>query len=336
MDTLRAARPIPRPARAGKKPPIEIVVTPGSGTGRAMRTALALREALQGRRWPSTLQVFPDLDRLHRWAQTTGEPFSMLICVGGDATQSATARAALRRGIPFFAVSSGFGNLFAQAFDHPHGVPGALDLLARGVVVHADVGALNGGAPPGELFLCERSYGLIAEVQEAVEAAARAPRARWQRALAYYRAALGRLRDPRTPRFRVVVDDRVVATDATLVTVANVRTYGAWLPVLPDASPIDGLLDVCVLRRTSQWAVFRTLVRCHLRLPGARASMIRCRGQRVSVAAAAATDDAAPPERLEVLPGRLPLLVTPETLTALERGAPGRVLAEGSRAPLVA
>ncbi len=37
------------------------------------------------------------------------------------------------------------------------------------------------------------------------------------------------------------MDGRVVAVDATLVIVANVKTYGAWLPLTPEASPVDGL-----------------------------------------------------------------------------------------------
>ena len=101
----------------------------------------------------------------------------------------------MRRSVPFLPVSSGFGNLFARAFDHPDSVEGALDLLERGRVVHSDVGMRN-----GELFLCQQSYGLIAEVQEAVEGAAAAPRARWQRWLAYYRAALRHLRETRRRR----------------------------------------------------------------------------------------------------------------------------------------
>jgi diacylglycerol kinase (ATP) len=275
-----------------------------------MGTALALRDTLRARRYDSNLAVFPDLERLRRWASTDGDAFSALICVGGDATQSTTASAALRRSVPFLPISSGFGNLFAQAFGHPDSVDAALDLLAHGRVIHADVGRRN-----GEVFLCEQSYGLIADVQEAVEAAAASPRARWRRWLAYYRAALGRLRQSRPPRLRVVVDDRVVATDAAFAVVANVRTYGAWLPLLPDASPVDGLLDVFVMRARTQWQVCRRLLRRHLRIPGPLAGTLLCRGERVSVSGLPATRD-----ELEILPHRLPLVVSQATVAALERG----------------
>ena len=297
-----------RGAIANATKPVQIVVTPGSGNGTAMSMALGLRDALTARRWKTSLEVFSDLESLHRWAQTDDGAFSALVCVGGDGTQSTTALAAMRRSVPFLPVSSGFGNLFARAFNHPDSVEGALDLLVRGRVIKSDVGMRN-----GELFLCQQSYGLIAEVQDAVEAAAAVPRARWQRWLAYYQAALRHLRETPPARLRVVVDGRLVAVDATLVIVANVKTYGSWLPLTPDASPVDGLFDVFVMKGTSRRQVFGKLLRRHLGIPGAGAGTLLCRGERVSVSGPGSTR-----EQLESLRHRLPVVVSPETATALE------------------
>jgi diacylglycerol kinase (ATP) len=310
MNTLLRPLEAGRIARHARSRPIEIVVTPGSGSGRAMSTALELRDALSGRGLLSSLVVFPDLDSLHRWATADGDQFSTLICVGGDATQSATARAAIRRSVPFLPISSGFGNLFAQTFGGPSSVEGALDLLAKGLIVYSDVGTRN-----DEVFLCEQSYGLIFDVQEAVEAAASRPRVRLQRWLAYYRAALGCLRAARVPRLRVVVDGEVVATDAALVVVANVEAYGRWLPLTPDASPVDGLFDVFVMHAATQRHVFAKLLRRHLRLPGRLAGTQVVRGERISVAGPDSTHD-----ELEILRQRLPVVISPATLAKLERG----------------
>lgn len=322
MRTLIRRVPGARGARAAASGPIQIVVTPGSGNGRAMSTACRLRDALVARRRRTKLEVFSDLDSLHRWTtQTDGDSFSTLVCVGGDGTQSTTALAATRRSVPFLPVSSGFGNLFARAFKHPDSVEGVLDLLARGRVIYSDVGMRN-----GELFLCQQSYGLIAIVQEAVEAAT-VPRARWQRWLAYYRAALRYLREAPPPRLRVVVDGRVVAVDASLVIVANVKTYGAWLPLTPDASPVDGLFDVFVMKGASHRQVFLKLLRRHLRIPGAESASALCRGQRVSVSGLRSKRD-----HLQVLQHRLPVIVSPETAATLERDL-GRRAAEVPLAP---
>jgi diacylglycerol kinase (ATP) len=298
----------PRIARAAAARPIQIIVTPSSGNGRAMTTALELRDALTARRYLSSLEVFSDLERLNRWAKTDSDEFSLLICVGGDGTQSATARAAVRRRVPFLPVSSGFGNLFARAFDHPGDVRGALDLLAHGRVVNCDVGLRN-----GEVFLCQESYGLIADVQQAVESGAAAPKVRWQRWLSYYRAAARYLRETPPARRRVVVDGNVVAVDAALVIVANVKTYGSWLPLTPQASPVDGLFDVFVMKGATHRQVFGKLLRRHLRIPGSGPGTLLCRGQRVSVSGLGSSRD-----QLEVLPGGLPVVVSRETAAILE------------------
>ncbi|HWC03032.1 MAG TPA: diacylglycerol kinase family protein [Methylomirabilota bacterium] len=295
-----------RPTRSR---PIQIVVTPGSGDGRAMATALELRNALAAHRYLSSLEVFPTLGALRKWTETPSKDFSVLLCVGGDGTQSTTALAALRRSVPFLPVSSGFGNLFAQAFGHHGRVEEVLSLLKHGRIVHSDVGTCN-----DELFLCQQSYGLIPEVQDAVEAAADRPRARWQRWLAYYGAAVRHLRDAPPRRLRVLVDGRVVAVDAALVIVANVKTYGAWLPLAPNASPVDGLLDVFVMSAATHREVIAKLLRRHLRIPGSDAGTLLCRGQRVSVSGLKWGRD-----QIEVLRHRLPVVVSPATAAALER-----------------
>jgi diacylglycerol kinase (ATP) len=297
-------------ARAAAAGPLQIIVTPGSGNGSALPTALRLREALAADGWPTRLKKFSRLDRLHRWAKTNGDSYSTLICVGGDATQSATARAAVRRSVPFVTVPCGFGNLFARAFDQPRTVEGVLDLLARGRVIWSDVGIRNGE----ELFLCQQSYGLIAEIQQAVERAT-VPRARSQRWLAYYRTALDHIDDEPPASCRVVVDGRMVAQDGAVVVVANVEAYGPWLPLTPEASPVDGLFDVFILRGATRRQVFLELLGLHLRLPGTRALGMAYRGRRVSVSVRRRTHD-----RVETLRHCLPVVVSPETAGRLQQG----------------
>lgn len=122
----------------------------------------------------------------------------------------------------------------------------------------------------------------------------------------------------------------MVAVDAALVIVANVRSYGAWLPLAPDASPVDGLFDVFVMKEATRRQVLAKLLRCHLRLPGVASGTLLCRGQRVGVSGLHATRDL-----LEVRRDRLPVVVSPETAATLARDlaqrqghvslAPGRV-----------
>ena len=304
--------------------PIQIVATPGSGNGRALETARRLRAALRARGHRVELEVFPTLESLARWAVGATTTFSRLVCVGGDGTIDTAAAAAIRRSVPFLAIGSGFGNLFARALAQPSRVDRAVSLLENGEVVHVDVGIRN-----RQLFLCHESFGMLVDIQSSAEATVNRPRARWRRGLAYYQTALRHLREtPLTP-LRVSVDGRIVAPEAAIVTVANVETYGPWLPLTPDASPIDGLFDVFVMNGMSKRTIVAALVRRHLRLAADDPHALLCRGREVSV-----TAPGRPAERLRVMPRRLPLLVSSHTAEALAGGLArsGGVFQAGRRA----
>jgi len=298
-----------RSSRRRLSSPIQIVVTPGSGNGRALATAQRVREALRTRGHRTRLAVFADLERLRQWAATDPAPFSHLVCIGGDGTLSATAVAAMRRSVPFLPVPSGFGNLVAHALRHSARVDRVVDLVERGEIVHLDVG-LRDGVP----FLCQESFGLLDQIQQSTEDTTSLPRARWSRTLAYYRTAIREFRDARLRHIRVTVDGRLVARDAVIATVANVETYGPWLRLTPDASPIDGLFDVFVMRAARAANILARLVKCQLRLPGSEAGTSVYRGRCATVAA-----PHRPVARLELIPRRLPVLVSSAAAEALHR-----------------
>src|SRR5215471_2205540 len=80
-----------RIAQVTRARPIQIIVTPGSGDGRALPTARAVHDGLRARRCPSSLKAFADLRSLRRWAAGARGKAPLLICVGGDSTQSTVA-----------------------------------------------------------------------------------------------------------------------------------------------------------------------------------------------------------------------------------------------------
>jgi diacylglycerol kinase (ATP) len=311
---MRTVARVPGRPSTGRRP-VQIVVTPGSGSGRALGTARAIETALRRGGQPVRLEAFGDLASLGRWASRVSGRFQRLVCVGGDGTHSAAAVAALRLGVPFVPVPSGFGNLFARSLGQPARAERVIELLRQGRVVRVDAGLRN-----GQLFLCQESFGLIADIQRHTEASVVAPRAAWRRQLAYYRAALHHLRRAPLPSLRVAVDGQLVARDAAIVTVANVPTYGPWLPLAPAASPVDGRFDVFVMRATTKREVVANLLRFHLRLPGAARRAILCRGTRVAVTGPRPRRD-----ELELIPGGLAVLVPPAVADRLERKAGRRV-----------
>ena len=263
-------------------PAVEIVVTPGSGEGRALGLARRLRRVHRRRGRHATIRAFDDLEGLERWAESAPCEASHVICIGGDATQSAGARAAMRCDAPLVPVPTGFGNIFATVFRHPRRARHVARLLERGETRRVDVGVAT--TPTGQdIFLSHHSYGLLEQVQNIAESGRRQPRRRLLRYLWYWGVAYRFLFRTRLAAFRVEIDGRLVASDAVLVTVANVETYHGFLSLTPTASPIDGLFDVAIVPRVSTLRLLSRLVRILLKLPGRWKGLTLYRGQRVVV-----------------------------------------------------
>ena len=290
---------------------VQIVVTPGSGEGLARRTASRLHRRLTSRGQTVNVRSFDNLAALAQWAETCQPDFTHLICIGGDATLSAAARAAIRHNVPFLPVPSGFGNVFARVFGHPKRARDVMALLDTGEVRRVDVGLVDTGRG-AEVFLSHRSFGFLEQIQQVAETGRKQPRARVLRYLWYWGVAYQFLFHTRLAGFSVDVDGQTVATDAVLVTVANVETYKGFLPLTPAASPIDGLFDVAVVPRVSQLALLTGLMRLWFR-PARWRRLELYRGRRVVVTT---------PRRRETLVVRrfaLPLLVPGGAVEELRR-----------------
>jgi diacylglycerol kinase (ATP) len=291
--------------------PVQIVVTPGSGEGVALRTARRLSRRLGARGHEVRIRSFDDLAALAQWAENCEPELSHLVCVGGDASLSAAARASMRHGVPFVPVPNGFGNIFARVFGHPKRARDVMALFETGEVRRVDVGLSRNGLAE-EVFLSHRSFGILEQIQHVAERGRQQPRTRLLRYLWYWGVAYQFFFHTRLAGFTVEVDGTVVADDAVLVTVANVETYRGFLPLTPAANPIDGLFDVAVIPRVSQVVLLAGLVRLLLR-PGRWRRLRLYRGRRVVVTT---------PRRREELTVRrfaLPLLVPPGAIEELRR-----------------
>jgi diacylglycerol kinase family enzyme len=287
---------------------VQIVLTPGSGDGRARATARRLAKALGRRDYEVRIQTFTNLESLLEWSEACAPDFDHLVAIGGDATISAAAAASVRLSIPFVPVPNGFGNMFALAFGFGNQTHRVIELFERGQVRRVDVGQFS----DGRLFLSHRSFGLLNEIQEAVERGRAQPKAHLWRHLAYYAEACRFLFSAPLSPIRVEVDGAVLAEATVLVTVANVETYRGYLSLTPTASPIDGLFDVFAISSRSRLVLWMRVLRLLVGWRRGVNDIAFGRGRRVRV-----TVDEQAPEELVVNRRALPLLVRPESLAEL-------------------
>jgi diacylglycerol kinase (ATP) len=168
-----------------------------------------------------------------------------LVSVGGDGTVHLAVQAVAGSGVPYAPVPAGTGNDFAHAVGLPADPLAAADAIAdalrAGRTRAVDLGRITGRDGTRRWFGGVLAAGFDAIVNE------RANAMRWPSGPRRYDVAvfveLVRLR---ARHYVLDLDGERVETDAVLVAVGNIASYGGGMRMLPAADPTDGLLDVVV------------------------------------------------------------------------------------------
>jgi diacylglycerol kinase family enzyme len=193
-----------------------------------------------------------------RWADTTPEDSGrqvtemavadgcdLVIACGGDGTVMACVSALAGTGIPLAVLAAGTGNLLASNLGIPTDLDEALSVISQGTVRRIDVGA-SGDIRFAVMAGMGFDAALLADADERLKA-----KIGWT---AYIVSGLRNLRRP-PAQYRISLDGGPpLVRRAQGVLIGNVGRLEAGLPVLPDAEPDDGVLDIAILAPRSLWA----------------------------------------------------------------------------------
>jgi YegS/Rv2252/BmrU family lipid kinase len=198
----------------------------------------------------------------------------LVLVSGGDGTVMACVTAMAGHDVALAVLPGGTGNLLAVNFDIPGDLEGALQVALDGDRRRIDVGALG-----EDRFVIMCGMGFDAEM---LHGANEQTKARFG-ALAYVISGLRRIRR-RVTRFELRLDDRPALTrKGQGVLVGNLGRLQGNLPVMPDASPDDGQLDVAVLRTRTVADWLKLAVRVLTRRRRTEPQMETFRAARVEV-----------------------------------------------------
>jgi YegS/Rv2252/BmrU family lipid kinase len=206
----------------------------------------------------------------------------VLVC-GGDGTVRTVCAELAGTGVPVGLVPAGTGNLLARNLGIPLYLQTAIDVALNGQDRAIDLVAVSGdGVAADEHFMVMAGMGFDAAIMEGATEQIKA-RVGW---LAYVVSGMRNIMFPAV-RIEVSMDGGPFTKHrARTVVIGNVGYLQAGIPLLPDASIDDGVLDVVLLspRAFLSWVplAFRVLSK------GKRtdATLNRMTGHRVSVRAA--------------------------------------------------
>ena len=183
-------------------------------------------------------------------AESSRGGFDRVVICGGDGTlHHALREFDLLNGVMAI-VPLGSGDDFATVAGIPHQTAAACDVVIDGVVREVDVAMANG-----------IRYAGVAGLGFDSEVASFANRdVRFLRGSAVYLYAILRVLPKFRPhRVRISIDGNERTKAIMFATVGNSRQYGAGIRIVPDARIDDGVLDYCIVDRTTRLQLLRTL-----------------------------------------------------------------------------
>ena len=208
----------------------------GEGSGRKQDTLEALEKAGLEVLW---LETTPEEPGQGQTAKAVAEGVDLVMAQGGDGTVMACVTGLAGTEVPLAVLPGGTGNLLATNFDVPADLDGAVEVALDGDRVRLDVAAMD-----DDRFVVMGGIGFDAAMLRDAD-----PKLKERvGAVAYEVSGFRNLRR-RATRFRLRLDDRPpLERTGQGVLVGNLGRLQGGLPVMPDARPDDGLLDVAVLR----------------------------------------------------------------------------------------
>jgi YegS/Rv2252/BmrU family lipid kinase len=219
---------------------VAVVFNPATGGGDTAGRRRETREALEGAGldvlWLETTREDPGQGLT---AKAVAEGVDLVMAQGGDGTVMACVTGLAGTDVPLAVLPGGTGNLLATNFDIPSELDEAVEIALEGDRVRLDVAAMD-----DDRFVVMGGIGFDAAMLRDAD-----PKLKEHLgAVAYVLSAFKHLRR-RATRYRLRLDDRPpLERTGQGVLIGNLGRLQGGLPVMPDARPDDGLLDVGVLR----------------------------------------------------------------------------------------
>ena len=261
---------------------LALVVNPTAGRGAAGRALGAICRLCSERfARPVRVHVTGRVGDGERLAlQSVEEGAEIVAAVGGDGTLHEVANALQSidqmQSVSLALIPFGTGNDFARAVNLRGTIASVIDVIATGERRMIDVGIIESPSlPASRRFLVAAGIGFVADTAHTVNT-----RVKYLTGpAAYVYGACITLRDFRPVRARLSFDGRESeSVDLALVSVSNVATTGGGIKIAPNASPTDGLFDVCLVESLPKMQLISKLplafVGRHVEDPHVK--MIRC------------------------------------------------------------
>lgn len=295
LTTLAFIDPRPRSTAANAEPLPEVftnerrlavILNPikveDVGQFRAVVGAMAKESGWSEPTWQYTTIEDPGTGMAEKAAVSGAD---LVIVCGGDGTVREVCAELAGTGIPVGIIPAGTGNLLARNLDVPLYLRSAIDVALNGQDRAIDLVRVGGDGIEDTHFMVMAGMGFDAAIMEGVNEEIK-KRIGW---VAYVVSGLRSLMFPAIKVEIQIDDEEPTVHRARTVVIGNVGFLQAGMPLLPDATIDDGILDVVIIhpRQFLSWITVASRVLRKSTIVDE--TLDRRTGARVRVKASAAT-----------------------------------------------
>jgi YegS/Rv2252/BmrU family lipid kinase len=180
--------------------------------------------------------------------------FDRVVVCGGDGTLNLAVREFDLANGTLALIPTGSGDDFARVLGIPRKIRAACDVVIDGKIREVDVALAN-----DIRYLGVAGLGFDSEVADFAN-----NNVRFLRGSAVYLYAIVRVLPKFTPRpVRIRTENGSRDEQIMFAAVGNSRQYGGGIRITPDAVIDDGLLDLCIVHRTTRGQLLKTLPKAY-------------------------------------------------------------------------
>ncbi len=215
-----------------------IAANPHSGSRNSREIVDQLRGELETRGFHPVLMTEIEQVKQRVAECLDNQRLRAVVAAGGDGTVSLLANE-LPAGVPLAILPLGTENLLAKYLALTADPATLARVINEGRTVRLDAGRAN-----GKLFLVMASCGFDADVVTRLHSTRKGHIRHWS----YAKPIVNAISQYRYPTIRVSVGDSRSSLAGKWAFVFNVPRYAMNLPIVDDADPMDGQLDLCMFR----------------------------------------------------------------------------------------
>jgi diacylglycerol kinase (ATP) len=291
---------------------VVVVANPTAGDGKAGRLIGRVNAILDELGVDHEIRVSGSAEEMEQLARTAGEQGGIVAVLGGDGSVNLAVNGLAGTAGTLAVLPAGTGDDFAKAIDVGK-LEAATRLLADPKTVDVDLIGVTAGVEQRR-FINVAGAGFDSEVSDVAAGMRRRLGSR-----AHYAIATVKTLPRFVPaQFHLELDGSSIDVDAMLVVVGNSYAYGGGMKVLPQASIVDGALDICIVTAMSKAAFLRAFPKVYVGKHATHPNVMMLRGTDLKVEANRRVSVFADGEKVgslpavfTVLPKALPVVVGP-------------------------